>query len=60
VAGKIAIGPLSAAARRKSQRPSACTAPAAVRRCSSRWTPRGGGDSARKTWRTTAAVNRLK
>jgi len=59
VAGKIAIGPLSAA-RRKSERPSACTAPAAVR-C--RWTPRGGGcggDGARKTRRTTVAVNRLK
>jgi len=57
VAGKIAIGPLSAA-RRKSERPSACTAPAAVRR---QWTPRGGGsDGARKTQRTTAAVNRLK
>lgn len=55
VAGKIAIGSLSAA-HRKSERPSACTAPAAVR-C--RWTPRGG-DGARKTRRTTAAVNRLK
>jgi len=58
VAGKIAIGPLSAA-RRKSERPSACTAPASVR-CR-QWTPRGGCDSARKTRRTTTiAVNRLK
>jgi len=57
VAGKIAIGSLSAA-HRKSERPSAYTAPAALR-C--QWTPRGGGgDGARKTQHTTAAVNRLK